>query len=65
MEKLIKKVLDRYNTGRNHIGNEDLARLIIALIKVGVDGKKGWYLNLNNSEGEYEKALNIIQEYQQ
>ena len=49
MEKLIKKVLDRYNTGRNHIGNEDLARLIVAHIKVGVDGKKGWYLNLNNS----------------
>ena len=39
--------------------------LNIAHIKVGVDGKKGWYLNLNNSEGEYEKALNIIQEYQQ
>ena len=49
MEKLIKKVLDKYNTGRKRIGNDDLARLIVAHIKVGIDGKKGWYLNLDKA----------------
>ncbi len=63
MEKLIKKVLDKYNTGRKRIGNDDLARLIIAHMKVGVDGKKGWYLNLNSHDGQYEKANEIIKEY--
>ena len=63
MEELIKKVLDKYNTGRKRIGNDDLARLIVAHIKVGVDGKKGWYLNLNNVNGQYERAEKIISEY--
>ena len=63
MEDLIKKVLDKYNTGRKRIGNDDLARLIVAHIKVGVDGKKGWYLNLNNVNGQYERAEKIISEY--
>ncbi len=63
MEELIKKVLDKYNTGRERIGNDDLARLIVAHIKVGVDGKKGWYLNLNNVNGQYERAKKIISEY--
>ncbi len=63
MEKLIKKVLDKYNTGRRRIGNDDLARLIIAHIKVGIDGKKGWYLDLNNVEGQYKQAEKIISEY--
>ena len=30
---------------------------------VGVDGKKGWYLNLNSHDGQYEKANEIIKEY--
>ena len=45
MKELIKEVLDRYNTNRKKISNEELARLIVAHIRVGVDGKKGWYLN--------------------
>ena len=63
MEKLIKNVLDRYNTGRKKISNEELARLIIAHIKVGVDGKKGWYLNLNTNNRQEDRAREIIEEY--
>ena len=65
MEKLIKKVLDRYNTGRDYIGNNELARLIVAHIKVGVDGKKGLYLNLNHIQGEHDRAEAIIEEYKE
>ena len=48
MEKLIKEVLNKYNSGRKKLPNEDLARLIVAHIKVGINGKKGWFLNLNS-----------------
>ena len=63
MEKLIKNVLDKYNTSRKKLPNEDLARLIVAHMKVGVDGKKGWYLNMNSYDGQYDKAEEMIKEY--
>ena len=63
MEKLIKNVLDKYNTGRKTITNIELARLIVAHMKVGIDGKKGWYLNLNSLDGEYEQAEEFIEEF--
>ena len=63
MEKLIKEVLDKYNTGRKAITNMELARLIVAHMKVGINGKKGWFLNLNSYDGQYEKAEEIISEY--
>ena len=63
MEKLIKEVLDKYNTGRKAITNMELARLIVAHMKVGINGKKGWSLNLNSYDGQYEKAEEIISEY--
>ena len=63
MEKLIREVLDKYNSGRKTISNMELARLIVAHIKVGVNGKKGWYLNLNSYNGEYEEAEELISEY--
>tara|TARA_B100001113_G_C21083170_1_gene610854 strand:- start:1188 stop:1379 length:192 start_codon:yes stop_codon:yes gene_type:complete len=61
MEDLIKKVLDKYS--RKKLSNDDLAKLIIAHIKVGIDGKKGWYLNLNSFDGQYEDATEIINEF--
>ena len=63
MEKLIREVLDKYNSGRKTISNMELARLIVAHIKVGVNGKKGWYLNLNSYNGEYEEAEELVSEY--
>ena len=63
MEKLIKQVLDRYNSGRKKITNMELARLIIAHMKVGIDGKKGWYLNLNSLDGQHELAEEFIEEF--
>ena len=63
MEKLIKKVLNKYNSGRKKLPNEDLAKLIVAHITVGIDGKKGLYLNLNSHNGEHEQAKEIISEY--
>ena len=63
MEKLIKEVLNKYNSSRKKLPNEDLARLIVAHIKVGINGKKGWFLNLNSYNGEYEEAESLISEY--
>tara|TARA_B100000902_G_scaffold312657_1_gene302887 strand:- start:2269 stop:2469 length:201 start_codon:yes stop_codon:yes gene_type:complete len=63
METLIKSVLDKYNTGRKKLPNDDLARLIVAHMKVGINGKKGWYLNLNSYDGQYENAKEMIKEY--
>jgi hypothetical protein len=63
MEKLIRNVLDKYNTGRKSITNMELARLIVAHIKVGIDGKKGWYLNLNTYDDQNVHAQAIIDEY--
>ena len=63
MEKLITEVLDKYNSGRKTISNMELARLIVAHIKVGINGKKGWYLNLNSHNGQYEEAEELIEEY--
>ena len=63
MEKLITEVLDKYNSGRKTISNMELARLIVAHIKVGINGKKGWYLNLNSHNGQYEEAEDLIEEY--
>jgi len=63
MEKLIKEVLDKYNSKRKPISNTELATLIVAHMKLGVNGKKGWYLNLNSYDGEYERAQEIIDEY--
>ena len=63
MEKLIREVLDKYNSGRKTITNMELAKLIVAHIKVGINGKKGWHLNLNSSNGQYEEAEELISEY--
>ena len=63
MEKFIKEVLDKYNTKRKKISNVELARLIVAHIKLGIDGKKGWYLNLNSLDGEYKLAEEMIKEF--
>ena len=63
MEKLIKEVLDKYNTKRKKISNVELALLIVAHIKVGIDGNKGWYLNLNSLDGEHEQAEEFIEEF--
>tara|TARA_B100000287_G_scaffold246343_1_gene231567 strand:- start:28 stop:222 length:195 start_codon:yes stop_codon:yes gene_type:complete len=63
MENLIKKVLNKYNSGRKKLSNEDLAKLIVAHITVGIDGKKGWYLNLNSHNGENKQAEELISEY--
>ena len=63
MEKLIKEVLDKYNSKRKPISNAELATLVVALMKVGINGKKGWYLNLNSYDGQYERAQEIVDEY--
>ncbi len=63
MEKLIKEVLDKYNSKRKPISNIELAALIVAHIKVGINGKKGWYLNLSDYDGQYERAQEMIDEY--
>ena len=63
MKKLIKEVLDRYNSRRKPISNGELAELIVAHMKVGINGRKGWYLNLNSHNGQYDKAEEIIEEY--
>ena len=63
MEKLIKEVLNKYNSSRKKLPNEALARLIVAHMKVGINGKKGWFLNLNSYNGEYEEAESLISEY--
>ena len=61
METLIKEVLEKYR--RKNLPSEDLAKLIVAHMKVGIKGKKGWYLNLNSHDGQYEKADEMIREY--
>ena len=61
MEKLIKDVLDKYN--RKKLDNTDLARLILAHIRLGIDGKKGWTLDLNEGHGQNKRAQDIIDEY--
>jgi len=63
MEKLIKEVLDKYNSKRKPVSNAELATLVVAHMKVGINGKKGWYLNLNSYDGQYERAQEIIDEY--
>ena len=63
MEKLIREVLDKYNSGRKKLPNQDLARLIVAHIRVGLNGKKGWYLDLSDYDGQYERAQEMIDEY--
>tara|TARA_R100001377_G_scaffold85327_2_gene71641 strand:+ start:2089 stop:2283 length:195 start_codon:yes stop_codon:yes gene_type:complete len=64
MEKLIKGVLDKYNTKRKKVSNGELARLVMAHIKVGIDGKKGWFLNLNSLDGQHKLAKEVIREYE-
>lgn len=64
MEKLIKEVLDKYNSGRKKLPNQDLARLIVAHIRVGVDGKKGWFLDLSDHKGQYDRERELIAEYE-
>ena len=61
METLIKEILEKYR--RKNLPSEDLAKLIVAHMKVGINGKKGWYLNLNSHDGQYEKADEMIREY--
>ena len=63
MEKLIKSVLDKYNTKRKKISNVELARLIVAHMKTGINGKKGWFLNLNSLDGKYKLAEEFIEEF--
>jgi len=64
MKNLIKNVLDRYNSHRKPISNSELAELILAHVKVGIDGKKGWYLDLNSHDGQHIRAQEIISEYE-
>ena len=65
MEKLIKEVLDRYNTNRKFITNNELTKLIIAHMKIGLNGKKGWYLNLSDMDGHHEREKQLIEDYEQ
>ena len=65
MEKLIKEVLDRYNTNRKFITNGELAKLITAHIKIGSNSKKGWYLNLNKMDGQHKRERQLIEDYEQ
>ena len=62
MEKLIEKVLTKYS--RKNLPASDMAKLIIAHMKVGIDGKKGWFLDMNSYDGQYQKAKEMIEEYQ-
>tara|TARA_B100000941_G_C28402000_1_gene498599 strand:- start:438 stop:629 length:192 start_codon:yes stop_codon:yes gene_type:complete len=62
MEKLITDVLEKYR--RKNLTPRDLAMLIVAHIKVGINGKKGWYLDLSDYAGQYEKAKDIIKEFE-
>tara|TARA_R110002020_G_scaffold21893_16_gene74291 strand:- start:704 stop:889 length:186 start_codon:yes stop_codon:yes gene_type:complete len=59
MENLIKETLDKYNTSRKKIGNMELAKLIVAHMKVN----GGWHLNLNSNDGQYENAKEFIKEF--
>ena len=59
MEKLIREVLDKYNTSRKRIANRELAQLIVAHMK----SNNGWYLNLNSNDGQYENAKELIKEF--
>ena len=61
MEKLIREVLDKYE--RKNLPNRDLARLIVAHIRVGLDGKKGWFLDLSDYNGQYDREKELIEEY--
>ena len=63
MKKLIKNVLDKYNTGRKRVSNEDLANLIVAHINVGIDGKMGWYLDMGDLDGKYNNYEEMIKEF--
>ena len=61
METLIKNVLDKYR--RKKMTNVELAKLIVAHMKVGVDDKKGWYLNLNTLDGQHDIAEEFIETF--
>ena len=61
MENLIKEVLDKYR--RKNLTSGELSKLIVSHIKVGLDGKKGWYLDLNNNNRQYQQADEIIEEF--
>ena len=61
MEKLIKEVLEKYR--RKNLTSGELSKLIVSHIKVGLNGRKGWYLNLNDNTGQYQQADEIIEEF--
>ena len=61
MENLIKEVLVKYR--RKNLTSGELSKLIVSHIKVGLDGRKGWYLNLNDNNGQYQQADEIIEEF--
>ena len=61
METLIKNVLDKYS--RKKMTNVELAKLIVAHMIVGVDDKKGWYLNLAAIDGKYDIAEEFIETF--
>tara|TARA_R110000824_G_scaffold91263_1_gene222179 strand:+ start:478 stop:675 length:198 start_codon:yes stop_codon:yes gene_type:complete len=63
METLIKRVLNKYNVKRKNISNNELAKLLVAHMTIGIDGKSGWYLNLNSGHGEHRLAKEIINEF--
>tara|TARA_Y100000992_G_scaffold281845_1_gene229902 strand:- start:364 stop:555 length:192 start_codon:yes stop_codon:yes gene_type:complete len=61
MENLIKEVLEKYR--RKNLTSGELSKLIVSHIKVGLDGKKGWYLDLNNNNRQFRQADEIIEEF--
>ena len=62
MEKLITDVLEKYR--RKNLTSRDLAMLIVAHIKGGINGKKGLYLDLSDYSGQHERAKDIIREFE-
>ena len=54
MEKLITDVLEKYR--RKKLTSRD--------IKVGINGKKGWFLDLSDYSGQHERAKDIIREFE-
>ena len=63
METLLKNVLDKYR--RKKMTNMELAKLMVAHMKIGVDNKKGWYLNLNTFDGQHEMAEEFIEMFKE
>ena len=65
MKQLIENVLNKYGVKHHDISTKSLAELIVAHMTIGFEGKRGWYWDSSDYDGQNEEKRKLIENYEE